>query len=183
MFTKHLLAASIVMVMVLPMTSEAKTIEPKAEVVSKSKTSTVSMTGSDLVPLTLVDIDNKGSDIGKVVKLAATTPNTLDLWIAKLSYCESNDKWTAVNAMDTDGTPSYGRFQFKIGTWKGYIKKYDLFGWETWTEQDYWDTIYDGDKQEIVLRHMIKDPAVRLRNEFPACTRKLGLPPMQTALK
>lgn len=98
-------------------------------------------------------------------------------WIYTNAGCESHHNQNAVNPVDLDGTPSYGLHQFKFTTFKGYVKKYNLFGWQSWEEADWWNNLMAGDTQELVLRHMIADPEVNLSHEFPDCTKKYGLPP------
>lgn len=98
-------------------------------------------------------------------------PSAEDIFISKLSGCESRNNPSAVNPQDLDGTPSYGRFQFKIKTWKAYVRRYDLWKWRSWEEADYWNSIYAGDMQEVVVRKMLHDSKVNMANEFPDCWR------------
>jgi len=79
----------------------------------------------------------------------------------------------AINPKDKDNRPKYGLFQFDIETWKMYIKRYKLFNYENWEEADWWNAIYSGYHQKIVLREMIKNN-VGLRKEF-GCIKKIGL--------
>lgn len=104
--------------------------------------------------------------------------NALNEWISKLSACESTNNPLAVNPFDLDGTASHGRFQFKFDTWKFYIQKYKLFNYTDMEDADYWNLIYDGSLQEIVLRNMIHDPEVDFSHEFPACVKRYGWPPV-----
>lgn len=101
----------------------------------------------------------------------------LEKWIFALGNCESGNKDNALNPSDLDSTPSYGRFQFKIGTFRHFVKKYNLFNWQEWEEADWWNNLWNGQTQEEVLRKMINDPEVNLKHQFPACVRLLGLPP------
>ena len=100
-----------------------------------------------------------------------------DRWIEKLSYCESGHNQNAINPRDLDGTPSLGEFQFKVGTWKYYVKKYDLFNWKNWEEADWQNSLMSGWHQEVVLTYMIYDKEVDFSHEFPQCVRLNGLPP------
>ncbi len=102
-----------------------------------------------------------------------TEKDSLSVWIEKLALCESSNNPLAVNPRDSDARPKYGLFQFDIRTWKFYIKKYNLFHYETWEEADWWNAIYSDYHQEIVLREMIKN-GVNLRKEF-GCVKKIGL--------
>ena len=99
-------------------------------------------------------------------KLAQVASSTLDVWIHRLALCESGGKWTALNPMDLDSTPSKGKFQFKETTFRNFAKKYGIKTTSIW----------NGDEQELIVREMIKDKSVNLRQQFPACVRKLGLP-------
>lgn len=101
----------------------------------------------------------------------------IDKWISVLAQCESNNNELAVNPKDVDGTPSIGRFQFKFGTFKAYVKKYNLFDWKVFVQQDWINALYNGAKQEVVLRKMLQDKDVNFRHEFPTCVREHGMPP------
>ena len=115
--------------------------------------------------------------VAKPVPLAVSIAK-LEEWKFNLGDCESNNIPSAINPNDLDGTPSYGQYQFKIGTFKYYVEKYNLFDWQNWEEDDWWEAIFDGEKQHIVLEHMIEDPEVNFTWEFPWCVEKLGLPPV-----
>lgn len=110
-----------------------------------------------------------------------TTNVALDQWVKKMAYCESTNNPLAVNPVDLDGTPSLGLYQFKPGTFRHYVEKYNLFGWQTWTAKSWLTAIWNGDYQETVFRRMLTDDEVDLHHEFPWCTRRLGLPPASTA--
>jgi len=101
----------------------------------------------------------------------------LDLWVRKMAYCESTNNPKAVNEVDLDGTPSYGLYQFKTGTFRHYVEKYGLFDSEDWARSQWKKAIWNGEYQETVFRKMLEDPEVDLHHEFPDCTRRLGLPP------
>ncbi len=106
----------------------------------------------------------------------------LDKWIRSMAHCESTNNPKALNEVDLDGTPSYGLFQFKKGTFRHYVEKYNLFDWQKWTVSDWKKAIWNGDYQETIFRAMLQDSDVDLRHEFPGCTRKLGLPPKNEQL-
>lgn len=91
-----------------------------------------------------------------------------EAWLQKLIQCESNGVPSAINKMDLDGTPSYGLLQFKPSTFTGYRKQYGLPSAE----------LMDPEAQKETVRHMMKDPGVNWYQQFPACTRRLGEPPM-----
>lgn len=96
-------------------------------------------------------------------------PTPTDIWIAKLEQCESGGNWKALNPKDTDGTPSKGRFQFKDKTFNWLAKKYDIATTSIW----------NGDEQEKIVRRMIVDPSINLRNQFPDCIKNhIGMPPV-----
>ena len=91
-----------------------------------------------------------------------------EVWLANLEWCESHGIPSAVNPKDNDGTPSFGAFQFKPATFRGYSKKYGLTG-----------SLMDYESQKAIMLRMLDDKDVRWENEFPACIRKLGLPPVR----
>lgn len=57
----------------------------------------------------------------------------LNTWLDKLAFCESGDKNhpkgnpAAVNPLDSDGRPAYGLMQYKLGTFLGLAKKYEIY--------------------------------------------------------
>lgn len=93
---------------------------------------------------------------------------TIEKWLLKLSNCESGGNWKALNPKDLDGTPSKGKYQFKDTTFIYFSDKYNI---ET-------TSIWNGDEQELLVRKMIEDSEVNLKRQFPACIRKIGLPPV-----
>lgn len=91
-----------------------------------------------------------------------------DKLVRFLSNCESQNDPNAKNPKDADGTPSYGRFQFKPDTLYGFAHvEYGILPDIERTE--IMNVIYDGDLQEQTLRRMIDDPHVNLRRQFPHC--------------
>lgn len=95
-----------------------------------------------------------------------------EVWLYALEWCESNGNNNAINPKDRDGTPSYGAFQFKPSTFKGYAAKYKMFD-----SQPLDSLVMNYAMQRAIVARMIDDPTVRWSNEFPACSRKIGLPP------
>lgn len=89
-----------------------------------------------------------------------------DIWLANLEWCESRGIPEAINPFDSDGTPSFGAFQFKPSTFKYYQEKYQLAG-----------SLMDYAAQLDILKRMIDDPEVKFDKEFPACIKKIGFPP------
>lgn len=89
-----------------------------------------------------------------------------EAWIDKLELCESSGNPKAINKKDTDGTPSYGAFQFKPGTFKMYLKRYEMKG-----------NLMDREIQRDIVVTMMTDAKVKWASEFPNCVRKLGTPP------
>lgn len=92
-------------------------------------------------------------------------------WLHALEWCESHHTDTAINKVDRDGTPSYGRLQFKPGTFNYFMKRYELG-----TSTNY----MDGDLQEKIVEQMIIRADVKWYQQFPDCTKKLGNPPLST---
>lgn len=88
-------------------------------------------------------------------------------WLKKLEMCESSGRPDAINAVDLDGTPSYGLLQFKPSTFEAFKKAYGIEG-----------ELMDPEAQRAIVRKMMSDPSVKWHIQFPACTRKLGLPPL-----
>lgn len=99
-----------------------------------------------------------------------------DVYIHALEWCESRGYNTAINEKDKDGTASYYNFQWKPSTFKGYAIKYRVLpkGLE---DSDYFNWMADYDMQHAMLQKMVRDKDVVWSNEFPACTRMLGMPP------
>jgi len=89
-----------------------------------------------------------------------------DVWLAVLEWCESNGITTAINPKDLDGTASFGAFQFKPSTFRGYQEKYGIQG-----------ELMDYDAQLEILKRMLDDKDVKWEKEFPACIKKIGKPP------
>lgn len=119
-----------------------------------------------------------GDPSGKVHELPYLLPvlaQEVEQKIDRLAICESGGKASAINPVDRDGTPSNGKYQFKRDTWKLYVKRYGLWEWQTWSEEKWEETLFSGFHQDVVVRLMFVDSAVNLQNEFPACSKLLGL--------
>lgn len=87
-------------------------------------------------------------------------------WLGDLILCESGGNPNALNPVDNDGTPSHGLLQFKDTTFTMYSERYGVKG-----------ELYDPEVQKQLVRFMMDDSRVNWFNEFPACVRRLGLPP------
>lgn len=78
----------------------------------------------------------------------------LDNWLYKLAMCESTNNPKAVNPMDSDGKPAYGLYQYKLGTFLGLSKQYNVFPELTV------DTVHkyamDGEKAHHLTREVIR---------------------------
>lgn len=90
------------------------------------------------------------------------------IWLAKLMLCESGIKEGSINPKDLDNTPSYGLLQFKPSTFQGAAKKYELA-----STTDH----MNAESQVAIVINWILDGSANWRQQFPACTDKLGLPP------
>jgi len=99
-----------------------------------------------------------------------------ETWISALEWCESGGNNNAVNPKDLDGTPSYYAFQFKPSTFKHFVIKYKMAPTDL-EDVDYHNLMSIYEYQRNIVRRMIDDPEVRWSQQFPACTKKLGLPP------
>jgi len=73
-------------------------------------------------------------------------------FVWQLGQCESGNDELKVNWND-NGSPSYGRFQFKMPTLKSNALKYGL----TKEPVDWYALIYDGEFQERLVRLMLKE--------------------------
>ncbi len=134
--------------------------------IGASKTSTAGMTLAVVAKLPMEPLHARAEAVA-----------ALEKWLKAMARCESTNNPLAVNEVDLDGTPSYGLYQFKTGTFRHYVQKYNLFGWQDWAPAEWRKAIWNGEYQEMLVRQMVRDDDVDLRHEFPGCTRKLGLPP------
>lgn len=99
-----------------------------------------------------------------------------EAWIQKLRMCESSGIDTKINHRDTDGTPSYYAFQFKPSTFRMYAIRYKLVD-KNVSNSEIMKMIRSYEFQKEIVEKMFDDPKVKWKNEFPACVKKLGLPP------
>lgn len=99
---------------------------------------------------------------------ATTTPQMVksEKWIHDLEGCESGFDETAINPEDLDGTPSYGCFQFKPGTFIAFSARYHLRG-----------ELMDCNAQREIVRRMVAEAEnINWEQQFPGCVAKLGRP-------
>lgn len=104
--------------------------------------------------------------IQPTVVITPPVESATDVWIDKLELCESGGNPMAINQRDLDGTPSYGAFQFKPGTFTSYAKAYGVAG-----------ALMNESAQREIVFHMTQDSSTNWHWQFPDCTKKLGLPP------
>lgn len=91
----------------------------------------------------------------------------LEVYLGKLSLCESRNNPFAENPKDLDGTPSLGLYQFKIKSFNYFSSVYNIATTSIW----------NGAEQKDIVTRMAQDPKVDFHRQFPGCTNKLGLPP------
>lgn len=100
---------------------------------------------------------------------SASGQELIENWILDLRQCESGGNDKALNPKDTNNLRSVGRFQFQDKTFSWLSKKYDIKTTSIW----------NGDEQEQILRRMIVDPDINIKNQFPDCIKNhIGMPPM-----
>jgi soluble lytic murein transglycosylase-like protein len=92
-------------------------------------------------------------------------------WLGALEWCESGGNPKAINPKDSDGTPSYGLLQFKPSTYALFAKAYGLASTTNYM---------DASEQVAIVTGMIESGTVNFHHQFPACTGKLGTPPLST---
>ena len=89
--------------------------------------------------------------------------------------CESGGDALALNPADVNGKPSKGLFQFQDLSWKKYVVRYGLWPWRLWEPEDWENAVWSDYHQTEIVKRMFVDRQVNLKNEFPFCSRKLGL--------
>lgn len=103
-------------------------------------------------------------------QIGTSTPAVItpaERWINDLKMCESGGNPNAINEEDLDGTPSYGCFQFKPGTFSYFSSRYNLYG-----------DLMDCEAQKSLVRRMVAEAkSINWHRQFPDCVAKLGLPP------
>lgn len=112
----------------------------------------------------------------EVQKMDPKLQHRREIWISALEWCESAGRNDAINKEDLDGTPSYGAFQFKPGTFSHYVNKYNI---EVERKESDLYTFMNYNTQRKIVARMIDDPGVRWESEFPWCIKKLGRPPVK----
>jgi hypothetical protein len=101
------------------------------------------------------------------VQQPSLTPAQI-IWLARLMQCESGMRAEALNPFDTNGLPSRGILQFQDATFAAYTAKYEI-PTTTPTHEA---------QVEIVAEWLLNPGTVTWGNQFPACVRKLGEPPV-----
>ena len=92
-----------------------------------------------------------------------------ETWINKLAWCESRDNPNAINPMDLDHTPSFGKFQFKPSTFAMFARAYGMA-----STTDFMNPV----AQRAIVERMMSDPSVHWGTQFPYCVKKyIGMPP------
>lgn len=129
------------------------------------------LAGSELTKVTYV-----ASVEASVATISEALQHRRNTWVSALEWCESNGRHDAINENDLDGTPSYGAYQFKPGTFSHYVNKYGI---EVKRKKGDLYTFMNYEAQRAIVLRMIDDPAVKWQNEFPWCVKKLGRPPVK----
>lgn len=119
-----------------------------------------------------------------VEEVKPTLTHRQEVWINALEWCESRGNKDAINPEDLDGTPSYGAFQFKPSTFFYYGEKYNVVFFESTGENDTADQKqmieqaknYEH-QRKIVEQMVLHRDEIKWTKQFPACVKKLGLPP------
>lgn len=87
-------------------------------------------------------------------------PDEIDTYMSRLAYCESRGNEKAIN-QDDMGSPSYGLFQYKAGTWNYFS---GLFGFE--------GDILNGDDQRTLTR-MVLEHDIGNKSHWLNCSRMI----------
>ena len=103
-----------------------------------------------------------------VMEVVAAEKDYLDERLDLLAKCESTNNPKAVNWNDA-GSPSYGLYQFKEGTWKAYMRLYNVAGHAE--DHELMNFIYDGETQRKLARAMLQDG---LYYHWKACSTRYG---------
>ncbi len=143
----------------------------------KALAATVATTGTILNPM-LVSQTTTSADRGVFYSNTASAPSALDAWIDDLVQAESEGK-THIKILDVNGYYSYGCLQFQKWTFIHYGLQYNVL-----TEDDLPNVgklIYDCNLQKQLAKLMITDHYRNWRQWYNS-TKKLGLPPKETAL-
>jgi hypothetical protein len=104
-----------------------------------------------------------------VAHAAIALTHEQQVWLDALEWQESQGKAGAINPKDSDGTPSYGCFQFKPGTFNYYSQKYGIAT----------TSIMSCAEQTAIVTAMIQHRnEIDWHSQFPASVAHLGLPPV-----
>lgn len=98
-------------------------------------------------------------------------PDELDIWLMKLA---SHEGCKPEGTMDR-GSLSYGLFCYKEGTFKMFVKKYDLL--PNAEEDEIMNLIGDAQFQWKLTRMVFEDSCQNWRNWYTSTVKKIGLPP------
>lgn len=96
------------------------------------------------------------------------------IWLAKLMNCESDVKEWALNPSDSNGLPSRGILQFQDATYRGFTVKYGIAVSDVDSNQQKAEN-----QVRIVTKWLLSPGEVTWENQFPACVKKLGTPPLE----
>lgn len=100
----------------------------------------------------------------------------LDLWIDELVEYECPDCPDNFRIIDTNNRYSYSCLQFQEETFKGYIRRYDLFP-ET-EDHELMNLIYHCDIQKKLAKLMIQENPKNWQHWYTSVAiRGLGIPP------
>ena len=100
----------------------------------------------------------------------------LETWVSALEWCESAGIKEAINPRDRDGTPSYYSFQFKPSTFRQYAERYQFVELGL-PDGQIKALMADYELGRRIVKAMVGDNKVNFNNEFPACIKKIGMPP------
>ena len=90
--------------------------------------------------------------------------------IGLLALCESSNNPKAVNLNDA-GSPSYGLYQYKKGTWISYMKKYNLAPHAE--DAELMNFIYDREMQTLLTQKILEEK--NGWKHWYDCSRRVGL--------
>lgn len=111
------------------------------------------------------------------VEAAEPLSHAQETWLSALEWCESRGKPSAINPMDSDGTPSYYSFQFKPGTFRWLGEKYEVIS-KGQSDIALMSLMKKTELQRQIVSRMIKDKDIDMSDQFPDCVlNKIGFPP------
>lgn len=101
--------------------------------------------------------------------------NTLDSWLKKLVFLESEGK-SNIKVLDNNGLHSFGCLQFQMSTFREFGLKYDLIS----KDDELGKVIYNCALQKKIAARMIEDNYNNWRHWYTSVKiRGLGLPPKE----